>query len=153
MAGRGASRCPPNRIELRMKWKSNENRTRASNRSWYGLGRNIWLFTLALIPLAACTPEKRSPDAIREDTARVTSEATRDAKAVAKGVVEGLREKGPVNINKASEQDLESLPGIGETTARRIVDGRPYDSGSDLVKKHLISREEYNRIASKIVAR
>ena len=136
-----------------MEWNWNEIRTRASNRTRYGLGIYIWLFTLALIPLVACTPERRSPDAIREDTARATSEATRDAKAVAKGVVEGLKEKGPVNINKASEEDLQSLPGINAPAARRIIDGRPYDSGSELVKKHLISREEYNRIADKIVAR
>jgi len=136
-----------------MKWNWNEIRMRASNGSRLGMGRYVWLLTLALIPLVACTPERRSPDAIREDTARATSEATRDAKSVAKGVVEGLREKGPVNINKASEEDLQSLPGIDAPAARRIIDGRPYDSGSELVKKHLISREEYNRIADKIVAR
>jgi len=136
-----------------MKWNWNEIRMRASNGSRLGMGRYVWLFTLVLIPLVACTPERRSPDAIREDTARATSEATRDAKAVAKGVVEGLKEKGPVNINKASEEDLQSLPGIDAPAARRIVDGRPYDSGGELVKKHLISREEYNRIADKIVAR
>jgi len=136
-----------------MEWNWNEIRTRASNRTRSGPGRHICLFTLALIPLVACTPERRSPDAIREDTARATSEAARDAKAVAKGVVEGLKEKGPVNINKASEEDLQSLPGIDAPAARRIIGGRPYDSGSELVKKHLISREEYNRIADKIVAR
>src|SRR6266700_8220190 len=118
-------------------------------RSW----QFAWLFTLALIPLAACTPEKRSPDAIREDTAKATSEATKDAKAVAQGVVDGLKEKGPVNINQASEKDLQTLPGIDEAAARRIVDGRPYNNGSDLVKKHLISRAEYDRIATKIVAK
>ena len=32
-----------------------------------------------------------------------------------------------MNINKASEKDLESLPGIDEAAARRIVDDRPYD--------------------------
>jgi len=136
-----------------MKWNWNQIQTRASKRTLQAMGRYIWLFMLALIPLVACTPERRSPDAIREDTARVTSEATKDAKAVAKGVVEGLREKGPVNINKASEEDLKSLPGIDAPAARRIVDGRPYDSGSELLKKHLVSREEYNRIADKIVAR
>jgi hypothetical protein len=136
-----------------MNWNWNQIWKRASSRTRRGMGRHIWLFTFALISLVACTPEKRSPDAIRDDTARATSEAARDAKAVAQGVVDGLKQKGPVNINKASEKDLETLPGIDETTARRIVDGRPYDSGSDLVKKRLISHEEYNRIAEKIVAR
>ncbi len=58
--------------------------------------RRTVLSTLALVAFAGCsTPEKRSPDAIRENTAKATAAATRDVKAVAKGVVEGLREKGP----------------------------------------------------------
>jgi len=112
-----------------------------------------WLLSLSLIPLAGCTPEKRSPDAIREDTAKATSEAAKDVKAAAQGVVEGLKQKGPVNINKASEKDLETLPGIDEAAARRIVDRRPYETGGELVKKHVVSRAEYDRIADKIVAK
>ena len=57
------------------------------------------------------------------------------------------------SFNKASEKDLETLPGIDETAARRIVAERPYESGGELVKKHVISRAEYDRIADKIVAR
>lgn len=117
------------------------------------ISKLVSLLTLTLIPLMACTPERRSPDAIRQDTARATSEAAKDVKAVAQGVADGLKQKGPMNINKASESDLETLPGIDEAAARRIIDGRPYDAGSDLVKKRLISRTEYDRIADKIVAR
>ena len=76
-----------------------------------GTRKLVWLFTLTLIPLAACTTGKRSPDAIRQDTARATSEAAKDVKAVAQGVVEGLKQKGPVNINKASKRDLEIAAG------------------------------------------
>ncbi|HZK55260.1 MAG TPA: helix-hairpin-helix domain-containing protein, partial [Desulfosporosinus sp.] len=32
----------------------------------------------------------------------------------------------PVNINTASPQALESLPGIGKVLAKRIIQGRPY---------------------------
>jgi DNA uptake protein ComE-like DNA-binding protein len=114
--------------------------------------KHALLCILVLLPLVACTPERRSPDAIREDTAKATSEATRDAKAVAQGVVDGLKEKGPMNINKASADDLKTLPGIDDAIARRIVDGRPYDNSAELMKKHIISRAEYDRIADKIVA-
>lgn len=106
--------------------------------------------TLALLTLTACTPEKRSPDQIRAETAKATSEATRDVKAVAEGVVDGVKQGSPVNINKASEDRLQSLPGIDADTARSIVAARPYDTSSDLVRKHIIGKAEYDRIADKI---
>lgn len=44
-----------------------------------------------------------------------------------------------VDINKASLADLEALPGIGQLTAKRIVEGRPWARVSDLVAKQVIS--------------
>ncbi len=107
----------------------------------------------AVAVLTGCNTQQRSPDAIRADTARVTAEAKKDAKAVAQGVVDGLKTKGPVNINKASDDDLKTLPGIDQAAAERIIDGRPYASSGDLVKKHRVSKAEYDRIADKIVAK
>ena len=39
-----------------------------------------------------------------------------------------------VDLNTASQADLERLPGIGAVMARQIVDGRPYSSVADLSK-------------------
>lgn len=103
--------------------------------------------------LAGCTAHDRSPDAIREQTAHATSTAVRDAKAVTQGIVQGIKQQKTININKASVKDLSSLDGIDDATAGRIVEHRPYRDSYDLVKRRIVSKGEYNRIAGKIEAR
>lgn len=39
-----------------------------------------------------------------------------------------------VNINTASQQELETIPGIGPTRAAQIIAGRPYGSVDELAK-------------------
>lgn len=38
----------------------------------------------------------------------------------------------PVDLNRASASELESMPGIGPELARRIIEGRPYTTVDDL---------------------
>jgi DNA uptake protein ComE-like DNA-binding protein len=82
----------------------------------------------------------------------VTAAAARDAKAVAQGVFDGLRTKGPRNINKATKQELETLPGIDPAAAQRIIAGRPYETSMELVRRHVISKATYGKIANRVVA-
>lgn len=55
-----------------------------------------------------------------------------------------------VKINTATEQELDTLPGIGLITARKIIAGRPYQSISELVEKHLVNQTTFNKIKEKI---
>lgn len=82
--------------------------------------------------------------------------AAREAHDVAAGVRAGLHNgKGEeiVNVNTASRPELERLPGVSGAIARQIEDNRPYRSTRDLVRKHVISQDEFNRIADRVTTR
>jgi DNA uptake protein ComE-like DNA-binding protein len=80
--------------------------------------------------------------------------AAREAHDVAVGVKAALHNgKSAVDLNSASRADLETLPGVTATTARRIEAHRPYDTTHDLVKKGVVSEDEYGRIAGDVVVR
>jgi DNA uptake protein ComE-like DNA-binding protein len=113
----------------------------------------IGIATLGFITLCGCAPSSPSPDQIRQQTASATAAAARDTKAVAQGIVEGLKTKGPLNINHASKEQLETLPGIDGAAADRIIAGRPYQNSEDLPRRHIISRSEYHQISTKIETR
>ena len=56
---------------------------------------------------------------------------------------------GAVDLNTASEKDLEALPGVGPATAKKIVAGRPYASVSDLSKAG-VSASTISKISSMV---
>jgi DNA uptake protein ComE-like DNA-binding protein len=107
---------------------------------------------LGLATITACS-NKDNPDEIRRQTAEATETMRRDTKAVVEGVKEGMgRDKQTVNINKASREDLLSMPGLSDREADRIIADRPYDDSHDLVRRHVISQAEYDKIQDRIVA-
>jgi hypothetical protein len=54
-----------------------------------------------------------------------------------------------VNINTASQAELEALPGVGTATAKKIIAGRPYASVADLAKAG-VSKSTISKISSMV---
>ena len=57
-----------------------------------------------------------------------------------------------VDLNSASKKDLAALPGVGPHYAQSIIDGRPYNSKEDLLKKKVIPQATYDKIQNQITA-
>ncbi|TKB73257.1 MAG: helix-hairpin-helix domain-containing protein [Nitrospira sp.] len=52
----------------------------------------------------------------------------------------------PIDLNRASIDQLVTLPGIDATMAQQIIEGRPYRDMADLAQKHILSDAAYDRI-------
>jgi competence protein ComEA len=58
-----------------------------------------------------------------------------------------------IDVNSASKEELDALPGIGDAYAQKIIDGRPYRSKTDLVSKGVLPSPTYDKIKDQITAR
>jgi DNA uptake protein ComE-like DNA-binding protein len=104
----------------------------------------------------ACNSKPQTPEQLRQQTAAATAQLKDSAKAVAQGVRDGLTRPSPdqpLNLNSASKAQLVGLPGIDDATADRIIAGRPYSSEHELLDKHIVSRDQYNKIADSITVK
>jgi DNA uptake protein ComE-like DNA-binding protein len=58
-----------------------------------------------------------------------------------------------IDINSATLDQLKTLVGIGDTYAKRIVEGRPYQRTDELVTKKVIPQTTYDKIKDQIITR
>jgi competence protein ComEA len=59
-------------------------------------------------------------------------------------------QSGVININSATESELDKLSGVGPVTAQKIIDGRPYSNLSDLVAKKILTQKAFDKIKDQI---
>lgn len=103
------------------------------------------------------TPSTQTPRTAPGPTAPGTAPSTRPGTGTTQPPSSqsqpGSAQSSLVDINSASAEQLDNLPGIGQARAKAIIDHRPYRSKDELVSKKVIPQNAYEAIKDKIIAR
>jgi DNA uptake protein ComE-like DNA-binding protein len=58
-----------------------------------------------------------------------------------------------VDLNTATKEQLQALPGVSESLADRIIAARPFKAKNDLVSKNLMTKAEYEKVSSHVMVK
>ncbi len=105
-----------------------------------------WLLMLALSAamVSANAQDKAAPKA--------APAASKDAAAPAKDAAKAPAAQ-PLDLNSATQEELEALPTVGKVKAGKIIAARPFKGKDELKTKKILTEAEYNKVKDLVIAK
>ena len=120
--------------------------------------RHFTLATMTALGLLAATPmfaQTPTPPTATQKMAPAASDKMAPAKPAAAPATAtaGAAKTDLLDINSATADQLDALPGIGKAYSAAIIKGRPYKGKDELVQKKILPEKTYDGIKDKIIAK
>jgi competence protein ComEA len=107
----------------------------------------------AAIALPAAAQTTQSTPAKPSPAMPMTPKATQMTPAARTPATSSASSSSLVDINSATADQLDALPGVGKARADAIIKNRPYSGKDDLANRHIVPQNVYNGIKDKIIAK
>ena len=104
--------------------------------------KRILIAYASIVLVAGCLSATACAESGKNQATKNTTQQAADAKPVEL-----------LDINTASKEDLEKLPGIGPAYAQKIISGRPYARKDELVTRKIVPQATYDKVRDKIIAK
>jgi competence protein ComEA len=98
--------------------------------------------------LAFFAAANAAPDTATKPAKTASDKAAKPAKAASDAKTDEL-----LDLNKATQEELEALPAIGKAYSKKIIDGRPYAKKDQLLTKKIVPQATYDKIKDKVIAK
>lgn len=103
--------------------------------------KRMWILAIVVLAASLALGQSSAAPASKGGQSSATA-ATKTDQAAAK-----------VDINSATKEELQALPGVGDAYSQKIIDGRPYRAKTDLKTKKIVPAATYDKIKDQIVAK